>query len=409
MNVLFRSRPGALTPSRTLVARAVAAAAGPALAGLLVVACGGGGGAAPTSTSAQGMSTWADGPVQGFGSVIVNGVRFDDSSATVSDDDGRQLSSAQIALGMEVEVSAGDEQSGRAMAHGFFVHSAAVGPVEAVDAAAGTLTVIGQSVTVDASTAIDPAISGGLAGLQVGTVVRVYGADDGQGGIHATRLELAGTVQSYKIVGAVTAWDATTATLQIGGATIDVSGIASLPEGLAVGTRVRAVLQTTPAAGVWVATALTAEDHHFQGDHDQAHLNGAITAFTSATSFSVDGTPVDASQAQFPDGQSGLALGAVVEVEGTMSNGTLVASRVSLESEHQGLGHDIELHGAISGLDTTAMTFMLRGSLVSYAGTVQFLHGTVASLADNVSVEVQGDLGPDGHTVVATTIDFAAP
>ena len=50
---------------------------------LLLTGCGGGvesGGTGATPAS------FASGPITGFGSVIVNGVRFDDSKAVVTDD-----------------------------------------------------------------------------------------------------------------------------------------------------------------------------------------------------------------------------------------------------------------------------------------------------------------------------------
>lgn len=395
----------ALRASRQL---AVALAA-PAVAAVLVAACGGGGGDAPPVTQPQQLRTWADGPIRGFGSVIVNGMRFDDSSAAVTDDEGRHLTGDDLSLGVEVEVEAGEDLGGRAQAHGFHLHSAAVGPVEAVDAAAGTLTVIGQAVVVDPTTVMDASLPGGLAGLSVGTVVRIYGPDDGQGVIHATRIEAEDSAGAYRIVGAVAAYDAGTQRLTIGSATIDVAGVASLPAGLAADTRVKVTLDTTAAGGIWHARSVTADGHHFEGDHDEAELHGTITAFTSATSFTVDGTPVDASQATFPDGSAGVVLGAIVEVEGAMVDGTLVARKVTIETEHEGGGEGVELHGTIGGLDTTAMTFTLRGSVVSYAGEgVQFLHGTAASLVDGVHVEVKGDLAADGHTVQAVTIDFSA-
>ena len=392
--------------TRPTIARAALGLAGIALAGGLVAACGGGG-SAPTQVSKQ-STTWVNGPIRGFGSVIVNGVRFDDSTAQVTDDEGRALGTASLALGMEVEV-AGDDSGGHAVAHGFHVHSAAVGPVEAVDAAAGTLTVIGQPVVVDGTTVIDDSLPGGLAGLALGTVLRVYGTGDASGVLHATRLEAAGAVVAYRIVGAVTAYDLVDRRLTIGAAVIDVSAVPALPAGLAAGTRVRVTLDTTAVGGTWRATAVSSDRNEAAGDQDQADVEGAITSFTSATSFSIGSTPVDASQAAFPDGTGGVVLGALVEVEGALVNGVLVASKVEVKSAHEQQGQDIELHGLVSSLDTTAMTFMLRGSLVSYAGAdVQFLHGTIASLVEGVHVEVKGDLAVDGHTVQAVTIDFTA-
>lgn len=397
--------PRAFRALRPSLPRVAGGLAGIALAGGLVAACGGGG-TAPAPVQAQ-STTWVNGPIRGFGSVIVNGVRFDDSAAQVTDDEGRALDTPSLRLGMEVEVT-GDDAGGQPVAHGFHVHSAAVGPVEAVDAAAGTLTVIGQTVMVDAATVIDDSLPGGLSGLAPGAVVRVYGVDDAAGVLRATRLEAADGAGHYRIVGAVAAFDATAQRLTIGAAVIDVSGV-SLPAALAAGTRVRVTLDTTATAGVWHATAVTADRNEVEGDQARAELAGAITSLTASTSFSIGSTPVDASQASFPDGTGGVVLGAMVEVEGSLVNGVLVATKVSVEAEHEHQGQDIELHGAISSLDTTAMTFMLRGSLVSYAGaSVQFLHGTSASLVEGVHVEVKGDLAGDGRTVQAATIDFTA-
>ena len=83
----------------------------------LVAGCGGGGsdvgsaaasGSTTTTTTAAaaaaGTAAFTQGTITGFGSVIVNGVRFDDSSATVTDDDGTARSTSSLRLGMRVEI-----------------------------------------------------------------------------------------------------------------------------------------------------------------------------------------------------------------------------------------------------------------------------------------------------------------
>ena len=55
---------------------------------------------------APSASAYAAGPVSGFGSVIVNGVRYDDSAALVQDDDGAPSSRDRLKLGWMVEVEA---------------------------------------------------------------------------------------------------------------------------------------------------------------------------------------------------------------------------------------------------------------------------------------------------------------
>ena len=121
----------------------------------------------------------------------------------------------------------------------------------------------------------------------------------------------------------------------------------------------------------------------------------------------VDGIPVDASAASFPDGSAGLALGVQVEVKGTLTNGTIVATEVELESRHRDADdRKFRLHGAISTVDTTAKTFLLRGITVSYAGTVTYSGGTEAGLVTGAKVEVRGTVGATRNALAATAIKF---
>ena len=117
-----------------------------------------------------------------------------------------------------------------------------------------------------------------------------------------------------------------------------------------------------------------------------------------------DGTPVDASNASFPDG-TGFALGSVLEVEGQLVNGVLVARKVERE-DHDDDDRKNELHGTVSGLNKTTGSFTLRGLTVRYTSSTVFDDGSVATLADGVRIEVKGRLDSDGVTVIATEIDF---
>jgi hypothetical protein len=87
-----------------------------AAAGSLLAGCGGGGGDAVSSPAGSAApSSFAAGTIAGFGSVIVNGVRFDDSKARVSDDDGQAADASVLRLGMRVEIQGGavnDDGSG---------------------------------------------------------------------------------------------------------------------------------------------------------------------------------------------------------------------------------------------------------------------------------------------------------
>lgn len=381
----------------------------------LVAACGGGGGY-DSGASSGGTSTaasYSQGAISGFGSVIVNGVRWDDSAAVVSDDDGGTHDSAALKLGMVVEVDGGvvDRVAGTGKAIAIRYGSEMLGPIGSIDGTASTLTVLGQTVVVTSSTVFDASIVGGLAGLTAGTVVEVHGLYDAANNrTVATRIEPKPAATEYRLRGAVANLDATAKTFTLNGELVSYASVATLPAGpFANGTLVKVRVQTAQVAGVWVATKLRLLKRTFE-DRPDAEVEGVITVWTSATDFEINGLKVDATTASFPDGQAGVVLGARVEVEGAVSNGVLVATKVKLEDRdgHEGTSgpREFELHGLISNLDTTAKTFSLRGLTVSYAGSVSFQDGTEAKLANGARVEVKGSLSLDLTTIVATRIGF---
>ena len=385
-------------------ARTALAAA--ALGTLLLTACGGGGGS--DSTSAQSYVT---GSISGFGSVIVNGVHYEETGSRVEDEDGHGHDDSDLKLGMVVEIEAGavSDSGGvkTAKAASFTFSSLVRGPVESVGS--DSLVVLGQTVHVTPSTVFEESLAGGMgaAALLTGAVVKVYGLLDATAGTYtATRIELEDDSESYRLRGLVGNYDATARTLTIGTAVIDISGLA-VPAGLQAGSLVRIKLQTTKnASGAWIAVELKL-GRGTPENIGHTEIEGTVTDYTSPTSFSVDGLPVDADQAVFEDGTAGLSKGARVEVEGAIVNGVLVASKVEVESEDEQDHEDFEIEGSVSAPDAIAQTFVVRGVTVSYAGgTVAFEGGTAAQLVTNARVEVHGELAGDGVTVNAKSIKF---
>jgi Domain of unknown function (DUF5666) len=400
-----------------------------ASAAALIAACGGGGGGGADSGTTTAVTPpavtathYALGPVSGFGSVIVAGVRYDDSQASVSDEDGQSLPSSAVKLGVMLQIDASkmDVAAGTAKAERLRLGTEVVGPVSAVNVGAGTVQVLGQTVVVNASTVFDSSLSGGLAALAVGAVIEVHGIPDAASGqITATRIEPETGALFFRLRGAVTALNTTAKTFKIGAATISYGSIAAgeLPSSLANNLVVRVRVQTTPVAGVWVATSVRSGVRAPVAGQG-ARVEGTITAFTSANVFEVAGLKVDASAATFPDGTVGLLLGARVHVTGTVTNGVLVATQVDISGRGgeggngngNGNGSDpqrpLELHGAIISLDSTAKTFMLRNVTVSYSGAVVYKNGSESKLAKDATVEVYGVLSADRTRLQATRIEF---
>ncbi len=372
----------------------------------LLASCGGGGGT-PVVGGGVIPSAYTEGTINGFGSVIVNGIRFDETAASVTDDAGVQRTASALKLGMCVEVDSGQVVDGTARATALRFGSRALGPVDAIDTAAKTVTLLGQVVDIGDATVWGDGLSAGIATLTVGAVIEVNGLPDAATGhLVATRIDSAAGATAYKLRGVVAGLDTVSRTLRIGSATISYAGVASVPTTLAEGQTLRVTLATTPVAGVWTALTLGTARHQ-PADATAVQLRGGITAFASASAFSVNGQPVDASGAAFPDGSTGLALGMQVEVKGTVRNGVLVATQVELESRHKGdADRRFELHGLITAVDAAAQTFVVRGVTVSYAGSVSYTGGTAANLVVGTRVEVRGGAGSSRTQVVATAIAF---
>ncbi|MBA3590613.1 DUF5666 domain-containing protein [Methylibium sp.] len=384
-----------------------------ALAGAVgLTACGGGGGGGGDGVGSGGTGSFAVGPISGFGSVIVNGIRYDDSGADVFDDDGNAVTANDLRLGMVIEVTGSELASTAtgptANASSIRFSSEIVGPVEAVDVTAGTLKVLGQDVDVTATTVYDEDLSGRLAAVQVGQIVEVYGLGNGSGRYTATRIELKNPDRdNYRLRGPVRELDTQAQTFRIGEALISY---ADLPDSetpaLVDGQLVRVRLEPVPVNGAYVTQRLRGGERRVE-DRDEAEIEGLVSSVEAGNPrrFSVDGIPVEASDAEFDNGTpADLAVGVRVEVEGRLEAGVLIAREVEFEDDDG--GSEIELSGQIQSLDTVNQTFGLRGLTVSYAGDVRFDDGTAANLGNDVAVEVKGRLAPDGVTVQAFEIEF---
>lgn len=142
------------------------------------------------------------------------------------------------------------------------------------------------------------------------------GGGSGDSSSTASGRSLTGTVTSYE----------SPQSFSVDGIPVDASGSSATPQGMTTGSRVE--VHGEMVNGTLQASKVELDDSDDRDD-DNANpneLEGRVTAYTSPTSFSVDGIPVDASGAP-----STLAVGMRVEVYGTMTNGVLVASRIKIE------------------------------------------------------------------------------
>jgi Domain of unknown function (DUF5666) len=373
------------------------------VATLLAAGCGG--------VDSGGTGAVAVGPITGYGSIIVNGVRFDETAASIRDDDGTLLASDRLALGAITQVDGAElnRSAGtlRATATSIRVSSDLIGPVAGIDAIAGSFTVLEQTVQVTPATVFDATFAGGLTSISAGATVEVYGRyDAARAHYTATRIEARPNPAFYKVRGPITSVDRARRILGLGPLAVDYSAIPTGDDdNVRTGTIVRAKLQPAPVSGTWIAVALPSGVLPLP-DGEAARIEGRISSFTSSRMFSVDGTLVDASAARFPNGTAGLGLGARVSIEGGSFMGMLYAQVVSFEGEETGSNSRFELHGTIEAIDAAAKTFTLRGTTVDYSGSVRFEGGSAADLAVGRRVEVNGTLSSNGITITAQEIEF---
>jgi hypothetical protein len=369
----------------------------------LLAGCGG---VDSGGTGTGSDSTLAVGSITGFGSIIVNGVRYDDALAAISDDDGVVRTNAELRLGMNAEVIASAvsvvDGVATASASSIRVRSMIEGPIESIDLAAGQLVAIGQNVLVVDSTVFD---LGAAVPLAVGDLIEVHATlDVARSRYVATRIERRAALARYKLRGTVNELDPVGRTLRMGALRIDWSGVAPADPAstLAPGRMLQVMLAPTPATGTRTALSIRA-DMLPLADRDRVELEGRVTAFTSITEFQVDGVPVDARGARFDGGAAGLVQGAKVEVKGSLRSGVLLAIEVEVEDDAGG-DQSFELHGSIESVDAAAMRFVVRGVTVGWTANTRFDSGSPADLAADRLVEVLGRLSSDGQAVDATLI-----
>jgi hypothetical protein len=372
-------------------------------AGLLAAGCGGGtdlAGVGSGGTGQSASSSFSAGAISGFGSVIVNGIRFDDTAATVTDDLGGTRTLGQLGIGMVVEVDgSSDDTTGLGVARAIRVVSEATGPIESVDAAAGRFVMLGMTVQTGAATVWEDAR--GIGSVAAGSVVEAWGFLDRSTGIlRASRIELrpAGT-SGAKLRGPVAGFDATARSFRIGTQWIDARDVA-LPAGFADGT-VAVVSGSRPAAGApWRPDRVAIAQVALAATVTVVRLEGTVAGFQSAARFELAGLSVDATDAVYSNGTAAtLRNGLRVRVTGVASGGRVLARRLEVRSDDDdGSSTDeAEIKGTITRFgriaDFTVRDALGRLFLVDATLVTRYDGLSAADLRIGLSLRVKGRAG----------------
>jgi Domain of unknown function (DUF5666) len=378
-----------------------------------VSGCGGGtgggvgvGGTGNTSTSAVSSSAvTVNGPITGFGSVIVAGVRFDDSAATVQRDAGT-ITSTNLRLGMTVELSGSKSADGlTGTASQIRVFSELKGPAQAVQPASNTLTLLGSTIRIDASTVFDGVT--GLAGIRGGDIVEAFGFRNlTSQEVLATRIEAqrpsnASAPVPVWLNGSVQNLNVANKTFTLNNQTVQYTG-ATVSGTLADGVMVRVGGTATSGTNVVVTATTVSVKSATLADSQELEFEGIVTEFSSRAKFKLNGISVDASSSALPAAQVALlANGVRCEVSGKVSQSVVRATDLSCWAGG-GSGTTYEVSGTVSAF-VSAANFTVRNQVID-ASAASFSSGKIADLAVGAKVEVKGPIV--GGIVKATTVKF---
>ena len=305
------------------------------------------------------VSVVSVGTITGFGSIIVNDIRYELNGAEITVD-GSPGTEADLAVGQVVAVrgTLGDDGTTGTATNVDF-NSLLEGPVTSVDIAAGTLVVLGQVVRIDSATSFDDGIvPGSIEGVNVGDAVEISGFFLADGTISATRVELQPALGELEVNGLVSNVGATT--FNIGGLVVDYSGamLEDFPNGaLEDGQPVEARGNMLGGSGELIATVVEFKGNDFGDDDvDQVELEGFITRFVSETDFDVEGVPVTTNaQTTYENGTNAdLTLNRKVEVEGDFdANGVLIAEEIEIK-----LSGEVRVESVVESVQSNQLTVL---------------------------------------------------
>ncbi len=322
------------------------------LLSLGLTACGGGGGDTAATTASNIISS---GTITGFGSVYVNGVKFE-TVGTTFDIEGEPGTQDQLAIGMVVQVNGiinPDGITGTATSITF--DDDLQGPVEnytlSADGLTATFTVVGIPVQIDSKTTYFDPDNGGIAidTITNGQFVELSGFFDGNGTLIASRIENKnGSDNFVELKGNITGLNGTAFTLK--GISVDASSarLEDLPNGLQENTYVE-VKGSFDGTRI-IATKVESEEFEF-GDSDEFEIEGFISDL-AGNQFKVNGITVDISNnPKMEPRNMQLANNLQIEVEGRLVNGILQASELKMRTG------EVELQAYISSVDYDNNTF----------------------------------------------------
>ena len=318
----------------------------PTILSASIIACSGGGGQLAGIGGSGYIST---GTVTGFGSVLVNGHKFEIESTTVIEvEDNENATQAELSVGMVVQVF-GSITGVNPTATRIHYSDDLEGPItfisENADATAKTFSVLGNNVVLHTA---DTIYNGGASysTLADGDILEVSGFYDNANVLQASYVELKSPSSSVEIAGEISGLPGST--FIVNGVNIDPSSaiLSNLPDALVNGLVVEVKGTYNSTTNTITANEIEGNDDVLIDDGSTVSIEGYISNYVDNANFKINNQLIDATTATLIPAAMVLEDGIKVDAEGVIDNGVLVATEVETRN-----GND-EVTAVVNGVDT---------------------------------------------------------
>ena len=222
-----------------------------------------------------GYATQTIGTVSGFGSLYVNGVRYNTDNADFTIN-GQPGSEDAIRLGDRVVLSGLTNNQGRFIANSVNYEATATGHIQHIDYANETITVHGQTFVLTGESNLEEVT---FDALKQGDFVEISAVYSEQSGFLISKLERKDDEDTLSLTAKVTALDSAINTLTINDTTFDTSNV-TVPQELTVGDIVE--IEFNQLNDVNVITDIEIE-HYDEQDGVSVILDGPIVNVTDSS------------------------------------------------------------------------------------------------------------------------------
>lgn len=382
---------------------------------LVLVGCGGGGSGSANSSTGTELSK---GAITGFGSVFVNGVRYNTDNAIVKRDDEILNNVTDLNIGMVVTV---EGSSTTAIATSVTFDEDIKGPLDTdvIDFSI-PFSVMGQTVITDASTIIDNSTNLPLA---AGDILEISGMRQMGDTILATYIETKSIakVKKFEVVGNVRSLDENALTFKIGNLTIDYSA-AVLDDFNGGGPTEGQLLEVKDSNLSYVAgsnsllaTKIEPVDPFGESDSasiDQVEIETVVIELVSpGVQFKIPNFTINIlPETQFRFGTvDDLGIGSVIEIKALVAtNGELDATRITFKRNSARLEAPVDVGSidfANNRLTVLGVTVQITSDTRLDDKRDNISAFNLSDILDNDYLEIRGFKGLDSNALIATRLE----